>query len=75
MEPVDSRAVHNGWEPPAADPQLVPHRGETERHLRHQKDGRTKKISEKHSQRDRYILGFLVSQEIEKHIQETKICN
>lgn len=37
MEPVDGRAVHNGWELPATDPQLVPHRGETESHLRSQK--------------------------------------
>lgn len=70
MKPVDSRAVHNGGELPAADPQLVPHRGEAESHLRSQKDGRTKKVSEKYSWRDRYILGFLVSQEMEKHIQQ-----
>lgn len=37
MEPVDSSTVHNGWELPASVSQLVPHRGETESHLRHQK--------------------------------------
>lgn len=37
MEPVDSGTVHNGWELPASNSQLVPHRGETESHLRHQK--------------------------------------
>lgn len=53
VKPVDGRAVHNGWELPAADPQLVPHRGETESHLRGQKGERTKKVSEKYSQTDR----------------------
>lgn len=39
VEPVDGCAVHNGWKLPAADPQLVPHRGETESHLRSHKGG------------------------------------
>ena len=60
MKPVDGRAVHNSWELPAADPQLVPHRGETESHLRSQKGGRTKNISGKYSQMDRYNLGFFI---------------
>ena len=39
VEPVDGCAVHDGGELPAADPQLGPHRGEAESHLRRQKDG------------------------------------
>lgn len=70
MKPVDGRAVHNGWELPAADPQLVPHRGETESHLRGQKGERTKKVSEKYSQTDRQGLGFLTCQKIEKRIPQ-----
>lgn len=39
VEPVNGCAVHDGGEPPAADPQLGPHRGEAESHLRRQKGG------------------------------------
>lgn len=39
VEPVNGRAVHDGGELPAADPQLGPHRGEAESHLRRPKGG------------------------------------
>lgn len=39
VEPVDGCAVHDGWELPAADSQLAPHRGKTESHLSNQKGG------------------------------------
>ena len=39
VEPDDGRAVHDGGELPAADPQVGPHRGEAESYLRRQKDG------------------------------------
>ena len=39
VEPDDGCAVHDGGELPAADPQVGPHRGEAESHLRRQKDG------------------------------------
>lgn len=70
MEPVDRSTVHDGWELPASNSQLVPHRGETESHLRDQKGGGGPRRYQRNSQRSRHGFRLLSSKKTEKHVEQ-----